>query len=339
MNPTKEKLKIAARLQQALITGRCNRLIETSHRTQRFADMAAHIMKNSHKLELAAVRGWHGAAKKCLSRIDRLCLEINYWISANKETLAPPRTKTPTIRQLIEELDQIEADCGGFRFDPPRDTLSVTTAPITLEGVYLGPFEISLYIEGLTSSDNRSKYYVTALDPHPAASESAVTHPHISNELVCEGDGTVPIRKALEQGRFADFFSMVESILKVYNPESPYIPIEDWEGISCYECGFITDPDHTLYCEFCGYDFCQGCVMFCQCCRQITACISCQDECIDCGDTICPDCTRTCSECGDNFCVKCIGEDICRDCLAERSNENGQEKQNDSQDQITIENS
>ena len=61
-----------------------------------------------------------------------------------------------------------------------------------------------------------------ALDPHPAALNDAVTHPHVSDERLCTGDAGAAIQAALAAGRVFDFFTLVRSVLVTYNPESPY---------------------------------------------------------------------------------------------------------------------
>src|SRR5690606_20967014 len=102
--------------------------------------------------------------------------------------------------------------------------LSVTTEPITLEGVYLGPFRIELDVDDLAAGEC-ADYRVIALEPNPAASNCDVTHPHIQDEQLCEGEGRPLIRRALGEGRILDFFEFVASVLRAYNPESPYVSL------------------------------------------------------------------------------------------------------------------
>ncbi len=47
-------------------------------------------------------------------------------------------------------------------------------------------------------------YRVIALDPHPAAGNEMVTHPHVSDEHVCLGDATIAVKQALATGRVCD---------------------------------------------------------------------------------------------------------------------------------------
>ena len=109
--------------------------------------------------------------------------------------------------------------------------------PITLEDVYLGEFEIRLDVFRLSELSSRIPYTVIALHPHPASSSDDVTHPHVSGRHLCEGDGSAAIRAALSHGRLFDFFSMVLGVLRTYNSDSPYVRLEDWNGVSCYDCG------------------------------------------------------------------------------------------------------
>jgi hypothetical protein len=43
-------------------------------------------------------------------------------------------------------------------------------------------------------------YRVIAKDAHPAESRENVTHPHVMDEVLCEGDGKHGIRRALSEG-------------------------------------------------------------------------------------------------------------------------------------------
>src|SRR4029078_3338290 len=99
--------------------------------------------------------------------------------------------------------------------------LSVITEAILLDGVYLGPFEIQLNWSRAPDSD-RICYRVMAEDPHPAESRDNVTHPHVMDELLCEGDGKHAIRLALSEGRLLDFFTLVAGLLRTHQPESPF---------------------------------------------------------------------------------------------------------------------
>ena len=80
----------------------------------------------------------------------------------------------------------------------------------------------TLHLNRLGESQRGTAYSIIALDPHPAASNDSVTHPHISDGELCAGDAGAAIRAALGAGRIADVFQLVHSVLTTYNPGCPY---------------------------------------------------------------------------------------------------------------------
>ena len=104
-----------------------------------------------------------------------------------------------------------------MEIDFEEHEIAVTTEPITLEGIFLGPFEIRLDWERL---GNSLPYRIKALDPHPAAANEDVTHPHVQNEQLCEGDGRVGHPQRLREGRLGDFFLLVAQVLRTYGKGS-----------------------------------------------------------------------------------------------------------------------
>jgi len=116
---------------------------------------------------------------------------------------------------------------------------------VTLDGVYLGLFKIQLELDKLCKLYRDSPYCIIALDPHPAATSDEVTHPHVSNERLCEGDGSAAIKATLEEGRLYDFFTLVKNILNTYSPDSPYVALMDWDGEPCYDCGYVMSREDT----------------------------------------------------------------------------------------------
>ena len=105
------------------------------------------------------------------------------------------------------------------------DTIETTdTDPITLEGVYLGPFSIRLNVDLLEAGrTDASAFQAVALDPHPASSSDTTTHPHVRDDYLCAGEASEPISAALREGRVADAFLLVRSVLTNYNRSSPFI--------------------------------------------------------------------------------------------------------------------
>src|SRR5690606_3706651 len=107
----------------------------------------------------------------------------------------------------------------GIQFDPKWSRVTVVTDDIQLEGIPLGPFKIKLDWSRLGDSQ---PYEVIAVEANPASSSDDVTHPHVQDNRLCEGDGRQALQKALAQGRLFDFFVLVRQILTTYNPSSAY---------------------------------------------------------------------------------------------------------------------
>ena len=157
--------------------------------------------------------------------------------------------------------------------------LSVTTDRIVLEDIYLGPLQIRLDWQRLGLSSQ--PYRVVALDPHPAAKSDDITHPHVQDEQLCEGEGRSAIRAALAECRLHDFFLLVSQVLHTYGQGSAYVELDDWDGVPCEECGASLDEDDRYCCQRCEATLCGGCSVSCQ----------------DCGDSYCSGCIGQCAAC------------------------------------------
>ena len=146
--------------------------------------------------------------------------DISYSISQVKQFTEGLQKKTPKLSLLVAELNQMEKEFDSVDFDNSENAISVVTDLITLDDVPLGPFKIQLRLGKLGELYKDRPYRVTAPNPNPAATDEGVSHPHVSGQKLCEGDGSAAITASLEQGRLSDFFTMVRSILNTYNPDS-----------------------------------------------------------------------------------------------------------------------
>ncbi len=286
--------------------------------------------KDSHLFYVAVEKGWFGSAEKIRTRVNRNLSDFSCHLQRFKDLVSSDETKLPKLSCIFAELSQIDQDIGEYQFDLKEKTISVITESITLEDIPLGPFEIKLLLNKISKLYTDSPYRVIALEPNPAGSDSCVTHPHVSSEKLCEGDGHVAIRKAIEQGRLCDFFTMVANILQTYNPDSPYVSLDEWEGVCCYDCGYTVAGDECYYCEYCERDYCSQCSTYCQIC-DTTICLGCSFECPDCEQPVCQGCTVTCTECEETVCKDCITEEgICNRCQEERKDKQNEEKKKES---------
>jgi hypothetical protein len=259
-------------------------------------------------------RHWRVAAHEVRDRTAHLLRNLPYEFAEMNEALATCQSRhQPTARDVRDDLEQLQDEFGGYTFDPQKRLLSVRTDAIELEGIDLGPFAIQLRLGELVQLPRHSVYNVVALEPHPASVNDTVTHPHVSDEHLCEGEAMAGIRAALEEGRLADFFLLVKSVLETYNPDSPYVSLDKWNGISCHDCGTTVSDDERCTCNRCDHDFCDECTSSCHAC-EATFCNACLSECPDCGHNFGSECLSKCDGCGKRYCDDCLEDGVCEAC-------------------------
>ena len=295
--------------------------------------MLSRLPALSRKLEKATARRWDGAAHRLREQLQRAQREAEAELGALDRALQWPGHQRPTRRTLIEALQQIEDEFGGWRYDRRDAALCCTTEPIELEGIALGRFELRLRIDELPALPRQPPYDVIALEPHPAASSPQVTHPHVADERLCEGEATPAIRSALGDGRLCEFFLLIRSVLTHYNAGSPYVPLEQWTGEPCAECGDVLDAEERGYCDRCDVLLCRECGECCAGCRHLY-CPGCLLRCAHCDELICSDCVVRCVACGRHGCTECLSEDEpCTDCLDQQAREEPKDHDHEASEQ------
>jgi hypothetical protein len=236
------------------------------------------------RIRLARSREWHYAATalteslryplcQCLQQLNELC---------NRSLSGRPSKTVATVRDIFADLEAIFDEFDDLSIDLQDAVLSVTTAPIVLEGILLGRFRVRLHWGWIGRAH---PYEVLALEPNPASSSESTTHPHIVDERLCEGDGKMPIARALHQGRLFDFFQIVNRVRNTYNPSSAYVALSDWEGSGCSDCGEIVDPDDERTCDTCEDTLCGNCALTCERC-EAPCCYECSRRCESCGQWV-----------------------------------------------------
>jgi hypothetical protein len=273
-----------------------------------------------HRIHLSRSRSWkHAAAlledrlERALSRCSERLQEISRHISSSGR-VSPPQTAREIFRDLVALSDEFEA----VTIDVPNQTLSVTTEPIVLEEIGLGPFEIRLHWDRI---GERRPYEVVALEPNPARESGDTTHPHVRGEQLCEGDGQMSIERALQAGRLLDFFQVVSRILDTYNSSSAYVSLSGWDGSPCADCGDLLGEDDEYACDHCGDMLCRECLTACERCDAI-CCHTCTNYCRGCEAQICSRCQQDCSGCQRLLCSQCLSETgLCQECQEKRDAE------------------
>jgi len=247
-------------------------------------------------------------------RLDELRKAIDKFAS---NLVADSRDFLPTSKTIHADLVALCSEFAEIQVELREGHLSVITDPISLEGVKLGPFEIRLYWSRLLSGH---AYDVHALEPNPAAANDSVSHPHVQDDSLCEGEGKVAIRAALQQGRLLDFFLLVRQILETYNPRSAYVQLSDWLGVTCSDCGTSSSEDESFGCGRCGCDLCGDCSRSCSSCGQ-ASCSSCSSACTGCDADYCSSCISACRDCGEDYCTGCLTDRKCSSCLESEDDE------------------
>jgi hypothetical protein len=263
------------------------------------------------QVEIASGRGWHLAAEQlrlALGIAVEICRSSLSGFSIALSRRLPPTQ--PAVREIYDDLAALAQEFADVACDRRQKTLSVTTDQIVLEDVTLGRFEIRLQYAALKE---HPAYRVIALEPHPAAGNAGVTHPHVRDEYLCEGEARSAIRRALEQGRICDFFLLVSRVLGTYNPSSPHVRLSLWGGTACEDCGNRFSTAELYGCSNCDRQFCEECIPSCGGCSE-TVCTRCLTECTSCGQDRCPSCLGKCHRCGRALCRDCSENALCEEC-------------------------
>lgn len=277
------------------------------------------------QIRRAQLKGWHLAADDLRLDLGYALTSLTGYLIELKQRLDTAHTDsgTTTARDLYEDLKALEEEFQVVSYSRKDRTFSVHTEPIELDGLELGSFEVRLDVSQLAADSN---YRVVALEPNPSSSRPEVTHPHVMDEVLCEGEGRQAIRRALAEGRLVDFFQLVAGVLRSYNDESPFVALDEWHDQRCCDCGQMTNDDYGLSCSTCGDWVCGECEVSCGGCGD-GHCTHCLARCSICEDSYCRHCLRSCLGCRQAVCSQCLLRDErCLNCHEE--NEDSAEDDN-----------
>ena len=193
MEDIKNLIRMADKIQEALIRLKHGRYLELMRQLTTFAGQFQELTTQSRKMGASLANGWFSAAERCCKSVSRLLNDIPYSVSKIQKLNNAKQEKLLKRASLVDELKQVQEEFGSLEIDNAESTISVITESITLDDVYLGPFRIQLELKKFSELYTASPYCIIALSPNPAATDETVTHPHVSNEKLCEGDGCVTI--------------------------------------------------------------------------------------------------------------------------------------------------
>lgn len=258
-----------------------------------------------HQVQLATVKKLvltlPGLTAKLTARLDDLARQIEQL----RVEYAPLAFRVPEPAEWLAEVRQLEVEFSSVEVRWADRLLRAVTEPIVLRGVSLGPFAIDFGWDRVGRRSGVHCFDLVALDPRPAAGRDGVTHPHVQDDALCPGDASHPLDEAVADGRLADAFLLIRSVLTTYNPQSAYVPLAGWDGVICSDCGQRVDREDRLTCERCECDLCEDCTHSCAACSA----------------TRCSDCLESCDICSDRHCRGSLGPTpsgraVCSDCLA-----------------------
>ena len=277
------------------------------------------IQQLRRQIDLANRRGWHRAAAR---RTEDLACAIDGCRREPKNALRglqsrPAQRHVASASDIYRDILALGDEFEAVDIDLGEHELSVTTDRIMLEGMDFGPFEVRLDWHLLGSS---SAYRVVALDPNPAAKNEDVTHPHVQDGSLCEGEGRSAVQAALADCRLYDFFLLVSRLLHTYGRGSAYVELSDWHGVPCEDCGESVDEDDRYYCRRCDAVLCSGCSTTCQACEE-PFCSGCLSTCVTCGGDYCSSCLETCRACRRLVCEDCRKNGLCQQCHENQDHE------------------
>ena len=275
------------------------------------------VLQAYQTMRKARTRGWHAAASQMVRELLHAVGELQRCAGALFHELQQHLAikNVATLGDLYQDLDALAEEFPAVRIDLEQPQLSVTTEPVILEGIELGRFEIQLDWQRLCDDH---PYRVVALDPNPAAANEDVTHPHVSGQLVCEGDGQAAIRRSLAEGRLYDFFLTVNRVLHTYAPGRAYVELDDWNGRPCQDCDSIVGEEDYCSCTQCEEILCCDCGSVCSFCDRLY-CSGCTASCAVCESTTCRGCLQRCAACNQRVCPDCLTQTICNHCHEDQS--------------------
>ena len=193
MKELRKQIWFINQIMNALKRQHHNQYSEVLAKTEKLTEKLNEVTTETGKIQKAIDHQWFCSAGKSKVRLERALNDLPYLIGNAKQFIARPVNQVPTFRDLMAEFKQLADEFGDVTFDMENKSISITTESIELDDTYLGEFKIELRIDKLIEAHRMAPYSVIALDPHPAATSSDVTHPHVSNDILCEGDGHTAI--------------------------------------------------------------------------------------------------------------------------------------------------
>src|SRR5262249_3875561 len=119
------------------------------------------------QIRRAKLRSWHLAAKAVADELIYEIPSVLHELTAMQDRLKSQTSelRISSVTDVYQDLVALDEEFEELEYSSDICSLCVTTEPIILQGVYLGPFEIQLKIRR-ASANTEGSYSVVAKDPH-----------------------------------------------------------------------------------------------------------------------------------------------------------------------------
>jgi len=132
------------------------------------------------------------------------------------------------------------------------------TNPISFGNRRFGKFTV-----GYSQPGNFGSPIAIAATPNYAAPTANIgvrtlTHPHVSNNLLCTGDVGNQLISHMKTGQFLDAAELLRLLITTYDPPGAYKTLEEWKDskgiavITCHICGEREIKAHSYVCRGCS---------------------------------------------------------------------------------------
>jgi hypothetical protein len=286
-----------------------NKLVEArqqldSHisRTRQFLRQAALPSTDARSLELRFNNDCNWSMRCTRDRITNAISRLfEYENVAEALEAEYDKSLLQTPQEIARDLLGLLDDYQEIHVNPKTMEIHVVTEPITLtwedEEYELGRFRIEVMLR----EEELPQISAVALEPNPAIGKNHITHPHVNEQAVCLGNAIGPIALACKQGRVRDVVDLIAAVLRNYNPESPYISLEDWKAQPCSDCDSdVTDSS----CYACERSLCADCYNSCYHCG-VSMCSRHFYHCESCGVTLCDEHSYNADDDSGPYCGSC----------------------------------
>jgi hypothetical protein len=231
--PTKN-LEIYGQIKEAAETAvvQTKKLIELGKYLEK-RGLAGKVLSNVLAKDMKAVRTAAENLYIAAARYPNLALVPN---NGNKAVPVPVHAQNygGWYKAIYRDLLDLMKKYGEIVYDRQHQKLSFWTEDVNLFGVDFGKYHIVINLNRLPlkkGSDEETAKDVFRIYSNravPSGVSPTIIHPHVSQNIMCQGDMRNVIKAAFTEGRIYDAVLAINSVLNNYNGSSAYAQLELW---------------------------------------------------------------------------------------------------------------